>query len=342
MSWKDIVGHESQIKYLVQAWKTNRLGQSYFFHGPDGVGKRYLAIEFGKALLCQSNSNYEACGVCSSCKLVEAKNHPDLQMHSCPKDVHEFPRDLMKEICEGFFLKASRGGAKVLVIDDCDVLNEESGNIFLKSLEEPPPNSIIFLIGTSLERQLETILSRCQKLAFHGLNQSEITMVFANNQIEGSFDLNKIISACGGSVSQAIMLTNPEFSKLEDSFFAEIVMPTPDPVKVVKMVMDFIDGAGKETSSQRGRARWLVHGTLFWIRSQIVMRSSKDDLIPRPRFQLPPTVDIEKIIAMLEACFQAEYQIQRRVQLSLTIQWWVDGLIWADSVTISDSPFAIF
>ena len=194
MSWKDIVGHESQIKYLIHAWQTNRLGQAYFFHGPDGVGKRTLAIEFGKALLCQSNNNYEACGVCASCKLVEAENHPDLQTNGCPKDVHEFPRELMKEICEGFFLKASRGGAKVLVIDDCDLLNEESGNIFLKSLEEPPPHSIIFLIGTSVERQLETILSRCQKLAFHGLNQSEIAKVFAINQIDGSFDLNKITS----------------------------------------------------------------------------------------------------------------------------------------------------
>ena len=337
MSWKDIVGHESQIKYLIHAWQTNRLGQAYFFHGPDGVGKRTLAIEFGKALLCQSNSTYEACGLCASCKLVEAENHPDLQTNGCPKDVHEFPRELMKEICEGFFLKASRGGAKVLVIDDCDLLNEESGNIFLKSLEEPPPHSIIFLIGTSVERQLETILSRCQKLAFHGLNQSEIAKVFAINQIEGSFDLNKITSACGGSVSQAIMLTNPEFSQVEDSFFAEIVMPIPDPVKLVKMIMDFIEGAGKETSVQRVRARWLVHGTLSWLRGQILLKSNTDDLKQRPRFQLLETVSIEKVLAMLEVCFQAEYQIQRRVQLSLTIQWWVDGLIWADSLADFDS-----
>jgi DNA polymerase-3 subunit delta' len=336
VSWKDIVGHESQIKYLIQAWKTNRLGQAYFFHGPDGIGKRTLAIELGKALLCQSNSNFEACGVCASCKLVEASNHPDLQTNGCPKDVHEFPRELMKEICEGFFLKASRGGAKVLVIDDCDLLNEESGNIFLKSLEEPPPYSIIFLIGTSLERQLETILSRCQKLAFHGLSPSEVAKVFAINQIEGSFDLNKITGACGGSVSQAIMLTDPEFSQLEDSFFAEIITPAPDPVKLVKMVMDFIEGAGKETSAQRGRARWLVHGTLGWIRGQILLKSNTVALISRPRFQLPAAVPIEKVLAMLEACFQAEYQIQRRVQLSLTIQWWVDGLIWADSVTAFD------
>ena len=342
MSWKDIIGHESQIKYLIQAWKTNRLGQAYFFHGPDGVGKRTLAIEFGKALLCQSNVNFEACGVCASCKLVEAENHPDLQMNGCPKEVHEFPRELMKEICEGFFLKASRGGAKVLVIDDCDLLNEESGNIFLKSLEEPPPHSIIFLIGTSLERQLETILSRCQKLAFHGLNQNQIAKVFEKNQIEGGFDLNKIASACGGSVSQAIMLTDPEFSQLEDSFFAEIIMPTPDPVKVVKLVMDFIDGAGKETSAQRTRARWLVHGTLSWLRGQIVLKSTTDDSKPRLRFQLPSTINVEKILAMLEACFQAEYQIQRRVQLSLTIQWWIDGLIWADSVVINDSPAGMF
>lgn len=333
MSWKDIVGHESQIKYMLQAWKTNKLGQAYFFHGLDGVGKRTLAIEFGKALLCTSNSTFEACGLCPSCKLVEAENHPDLQLNGCPKEVHEFPRELMKEILEGFSFKASRGGAKVLVIDDCDLLNEESGNIFLKSLEEPPPHSIIFLIGTSLERQLETILSRCQKLAFHGLNQSEIAKVFSNNQIEGSFDLNKIASACGGSVSQAIMLTNPEFSQVEDSFFAEIVMPMPDPVKLVKMVMDFIEGAGKETSGQRVRARWLVHDTLSWLRNQIVT----GDSLHRHRFLLPAAVNIEKVMAMLEACFQAENQIQRRVQLSLTVQWWVDGLIWADSLTAFDS-----
>lgn len=120
------------------------------------------------------------------------------------------------------------------MIDDCDLLNEESGNIFLKLLEEPPPHSILFLIGTSLERQLETILSRCQKLAFHGLNQSEIAKVFSNNQIEGSFDLNKITSACGGSVSQAIMLTNPEFSQVEDSFLLKLLCPCLIPLNSLK------------------------------------------------------------------------------------------------------------
>ncbi|NBT60609.1 MAG: hypothetical protein EBT02_02370 [Planctomycetia bacterium] len=120
---------------------------------------------------------------------------------------------------------------------------------------------------------------------------------------------------------------------MEDSFFAEIVMPMPDPVKLVKMVMDFIEGAGKETSGQRVRARWLVHDTLSWLRNQIVT----GDSLHRHRFLLPAAVNIEKVLAMLEACFQAENQIQRRVQLSLTVQWWVDGLIWADSLTAFDS-----
>lgn len=82
-----------------QAWA------GLLFHGVDGVGKRTVAIEFGKALLCTSNSTFEACGLCPSCKLVEAENHPDLQVNGCPKEVHEFPRELMKEILEGFSLK---------------------------------------------------------------------------------------------------------------------------------------------------------------------------------------------------------------------------------------------
>jgi hypothetical protein len=69
------------------------------------------------------------------------------------------------------------------------------------------------------------------------------------------------------------------------------------------------------------------------LRNQIVT----GDSLHRHRFLLPAAVNIEKVMAMLEACFQAENQIQRRVQLSLTVQWWVDGLIWADSLAAFDS-----
>ena len=338
MSWKDIIGHGSQIKFLIQAWKTNRLGQAYFFHGLDGVGKRTSAVEFGKALLCQSaRGNFEACDECPSCKLVDVDNHPDLQRHFCPRDVHEFPRELMKEICDNFSLKSSRGGAKVLVIDDCDLLNEESGNIFLKSLEEPPPQSIIFLIGTSVERQLETILSRCQKLAFHALSNAEVELVLSTKNIEGVPDLKRIASACGGSISQALMMTNPEFSKIEEFFLTEIIAPVPDPVKLIKMVVDFVENAGKDSSSQRGRARWLIQCVLAWLRTQMIVKSNGSPN-PSPRFKLPGTVEMGKVLAMIEACFQAENQMQRRVQLQLVIQWWIDGLIWADTVAPFSSP----
>jgi len=329
VSWKDIVGHESQIKSLIQAWKSARLGQGYFFHGIEGIGKKTLAIEFGKALLCSFlDDNLGACNNCASCKLVDSSNHPDLQVHSCPEDVQEFPLALMSAICSQFSLKASRGGAKVLVIDDCDLLNEESGNRFLKSLEEPPPYSSIFLIGISLERQLETIISRCQKIAFFGLSSSEILQVINAKELVDEGGLGKIPKNCNGSVSRALLLTNPEFSLMQDAFFAELILPAPDSIKLVKMVMDFLEAAGKESSSQRVRAKWLVYETLTWLRDQFLPRSGKEE--GTSRFRLSFGDNPSRIVLMMDFCFQAEFQIERRVQLILLIQNWIDQLLYGE------------
>ena len=72
----------------------------------------------------------------------------------------------MRELCKSFALKSAHGRGKVVVLDDVDDLNEESANCFLKTLEEPPPRSVLILIGSSADRQLSTIVSRCQIVRF--------------------------------------------------------------------------------------------------------------------------------------------------------------------------------
>ncbi len=72
----------------------------------------------------------------------------------------------MRELCQSFALKSARGRGKVILIDDADDLNEEAANCFLKTLEEPPPRSVLILIGSTPDRQLQTIVSRCQVIRF--------------------------------------------------------------------------------------------------------------------------------------------------------------------------------
>src|SRR5205823_253554 len=108
----------------------------------------------------------DACDRCPSCVQVGASTHPDFFQAVRPADAHEFPIELMRELCQGFSLRSARGRGKVVVLDGADDLNDESANCFLKTLEEPPPDSVLILVGSSADRQLSTVVSRCQVVRF--------------------------------------------------------------------------------------------------------------------------------------------------------------------------------
>ena len=161
MSWQRIHGHDFWVQSFADAVERGRLAHAYLFAGPAGIGKKPFAFELAKTLLCESPKKpFVACDQCPSCKQVTAGTHPDVIFASRPEDKVEFPIDNMREVMEKLALKPARGGYKVAIIDDADDFNSESANCFLKTLEEPPPKSLLILIATDPERQLPTVLSR--------------------------------------------------------------------------------------------------------------------------------------------------------------------------------------
>ena len=168
MSWQRIRGHDNLIQAFQRAVQRGRLAHAYLLVGPAGVGKRLFAGELARALLCENppSGRLEACDHCPSCLLAAAGTHPDLVQAGLPEGCNEWPVDLMREVVKSFILKSARGRGKMAVLDDADDFNEESANCFLKTLEEPPPGSLLLLIGTSADLQLRTIVSRCQVVRF--------------------------------------------------------------------------------------------------------------------------------------------------------------------------------
>src|SRR5262249_10173872 len=141
---------------------------AYLFTGPPGVGKKLFAVELARALLCEDPppGRLEACDRCPACAQVGAGAHPGFATPGRPAGGHRLPIEAVRAPCLTVRPKAAPGHGKVAILDDADDLNEAAANCFLKTLEEPPPRSVLILVGTSPDRQLTTIVSRCQVVRF--------------------------------------------------------------------------------------------------------------------------------------------------------------------------------
>ena len=173
-------GHDGVADQFRRALKRGRLASTFLFVGPAGIGKRAFALWLAQGLLCERvpEEKLAPCGACPSCQMVAAGSHPDVETISKPADKAFIPVELLigdaehrmrAGLCYNIALKAYSARWKVAIIDDADYLNKEGANCLLKTLEEPPPKSILILIGTSVQRQLPTIRSRCQIVRFQPL-----------------------------------------------------------------------------------------------------------------------------------------------------------------------------
>ena len=210
MAWDRVRGHEALVEGFRRVVRRGRLAHAYLFTGPPGVGKRRFAVELAKALLCEAGTGeLRACDHCHSCVMVEAGTHPDFFAFSRPEGSNELPIELMRELCRGFTLKSALGRGKVAVLDDADDLNEASANCFLKTLEEPPPRSVFILVGTGSERQLPTIVSRCQVVRFAGLPGPLVAEILASHEITDPRQQERLVRLAGGSPGVALTLADP-------------------------------------------------------------------------------------------------------------------------------------
>ena len=335
MSWGKVHGHEHLIDGFRRVVARGRLAHAYLFAGPAGVGKRLFAQQLAKALLCeaprQEADPLAACDQCPSCALVDADTHPDFFTLARPEDKNEIPRELMHTLCGGFSLKSARGHGKIAVLDDADDLNDESANCFLKTLEEPPPRSVFILIGTSVDRQLPTILSRCQAVRFGPLPDAVVERVLKENEIQDPVLVKRLVRLAAGSPGQALALADPELWSFRKRLLEELTRPQSNAFELGKAFIEFVEDAGKEMSLQRRRAgqvlRLLVEALADALNLSVgaaVRELDPDDL--RLLKALTTRASAEKTLELMERCLETEQQIGRYVQLSLVLEALVDAL----------------
>ena len=186
MHFTNVVGHEFEKEALIRAVREGRVSHAYLFSGPEGVGKKLFAKEFAKLLNCsappatageedgKSGGDKAECD-CNSCSKIARGIHPDVFTveYKGVKDIKvEQIREEVEERVQG---RPFEGNYKVAVVNDAHRMNKNAQNAFLKTLEEPPSNTVIILITSEPEALLPTIRSRCQRLEFSPLPNSLVT-----------------------------------------------------------------------------------------------------------------------------------------------------------------------
>ncbi len=314
-----------------RAVRRGRLAHAYLFTGPAGIGKRLFAVELAKSLLCENaaEGELEACDRCPSCVQVEANTHPDYFTAVRPPDVAEFPIELMRELCQTFALKSARGHGKVVLIDDADDLNQESANCFLKTLEEPPPRSVLILIGSTPDRQLQTIVSRCQVIRFAPLNVSLVEELLSD--VEDPTLRARLARLSGGSPGMARALADPALWEFRRELLAGLVKSPIPTVELSQQWMDFVEEVGKDSATQRRRAQLVVRLLVDFLDDALTVstngtprRTEANEYAGLETLALRAGPD--RLLEALERCLEADRHIDRRVQLVLILEALMDAL----------------
>jgi DNA polymerase-3 subunit delta' len=150
---------------LQRSLQRGRVAHAYLFAGPAGSGKAAVAKTLAKALNCL-DAEYDCCDACLSCRQVDKKEHPDVYWVQPESKSRRITVEQIREFERAVNLKSSGARVKVGIIVDADCMNEQASNAFLKTLEEPPPQTMILLLTSQPQRLLATIISRCLKISF--------------------------------------------------------------------------------------------------------------------------------------------------------------------------------
>lgn len=198
-----IIGQPKVREFLRSCVSSDRVSHAYLFCGPAGSNKTQAAYAFARAILCEGDPCAD-CEGCTSqmCRHIVRKAHPDVH-YLAPEGAQGYVVDQIRDVMADTLLAPIQAKRKVYIIDRVDLLGTAAANAFLKTLEEPPSDVVLILLGRTRESVLPTIVSRCQVVPFRHIPASEAAGILVQNTGCTLPEASIAIEACGGSITKA-------------------------------------------------------------------------------------------------------------------------------------------
>jgi DNA polymerase III subunit delta' len=255
-----IVGQDRAVEQFASAWASRKMHHAWLLAGAKGVGKASFARAAARRVLAEAaGPPFELPALDTpdghrTVKLIQASSHPDMRwLERTPKEKGEgLARNIsvaqIRGLGEFLTLTPAFSDWRVAVIDTVDELEPAAANALLKVLEEPPPNSIFFLVSHAPGRLLPTIRSRCRRLDFQALDDAAMTSILAREGPELSGpERDRIVAMSAGSAGRALAFAELELGKLEEA--AAAILRQGDPTNVLRSAL--ATELGKKSAADR-------------------------------------------------------------------------------------------
>lgn len=197
---------ENQLRRLLEMQQLNRLPHALLLSGPDGIGLNQFAQTFAMQMLCLDNNTESACGTCQSCHLFTAGTHPDLTIIEPEEKGKQIKIAQIRELIDYVALKSFSGNLKIAIIEPADAMNRATANALLKTLEEPPSQSMLFLLSHRPSNLPITIRSRCQRIDFKSAFDQAATEWLQKQSADSNLSPELLLRLSGGGPLKALEL----------------------------------------------------------------------------------------------------------------------------------------
>ena len=378
--FSDIIGHEGPIRILKRAVFSGRVPNAYLFVGQPHVGRRTVALQLAKALNCERRTQYagadevDCCDECDNCRALDQERHPDLMVVR-PTLSLKGDDDMMQEaeengegeqapdfieiegamirtgqiesLIEHTYLKRVQARHKIYLVISAETMNEAAQNRLLKTLEEPPPNTLLILTSANLGALLPTTISRCSVVNFEGVPAAAAEARLQERRPDMAPEqLHSLVALSGRRVGWTIdMLQHPEVlqirSDLLDLCAALPQMPMLECLRRGEQLMDAaerwwvatVEGEVGERALKarrdrvlRTRMREVLDVLVSWFRDLIVAHGDPDSphLINRDRRddlrRLAPGYQVEKCRRVCAYLEDMKAQLRQNANLRLATE----------------------
>jgi len=221
MSFKEVIGQQQVVTQLAAMARSENVPAALLLTGMEGVGKCFTAFQLAQVVNCRQAAPGDACGVCPDCRQIARRVHPDVLLIEAEKN--QIKIDQIRELHHYLGFAPLSGRFKVVIINDAHLLNAAAANALLKTLEEPPAQTLFMLVTHRQQLLLPTITSRCISLSFKPLSYDALRQILTAREKDVEVKLmDQAIALGGGSVSMTQYFLDENRLVWCDNFLARI------------------------------------------------------------------------------------------------------------------------